>query len=156
MDIPLITTFFIALVFFVLAWNAALLWFVRRGISRAAERAAAREEQISRFIEDLKSGLDHLEAVSEKATEWSSAAREGARSLSDDFDRADNWVHYGLAKLDFNVDKVSERMDDNTQQIKSSIWEPLFRTATVVQGVKALLELVMIRKKHDGISPPAA
>jgi len=155
MDTRLITVF-IALVFLVLTWNAALLWFIRRGLQQAADRAARQEEQLQSFFGDLKAGISHLESVSATATQWSGQARERVQDLEGDFDRADNWVRYGLAKLDFNVDKVSERLDDRTREIKSAISGPLFQTATVVQGVKALLELLTIRNKSRKNSPPAA
>ena len=114
------------------------------------------EQHLRSFFEDLKAGLSHLESASGTATEWSGRARERVHGLEGNFERADNWVRYGLAKLDFNVDKVSERLENKTQGIKSAIWEPLFQTATVVQGVKALLELVMIRKRGEDerASPP--
>ena len=144
---PRLITLFIVLVFVVLAWNAALLWFIRRGLQQAADRAARQEEQLKSFFGDLKVGIRHLESVSGAATEWSGRARERVQDLEGDFDRADNWVRYGLAKLEFNVDKVSERLTDKTQGIKSAISEPLFRTATVVQGVKALLELLTTRNR---------
>ena len=155
MNILSITALFIALVFFVLMWNAALLWFVRRGLQKVADRGAKHKEYVNLFLVDFKVSLGHLESLTNSATEWSSRARKHVHSLEGSSNTAENWLRYSLAKLDFNVDKVSERLDNKTKGFKSTLLEPLFRTATVLQGTTALLELLMSLRRSKGGSPPS-
>jgi hypothetical protein len=157
-------TVFMALVLFVLVWNAALLWFIHLQLKQSAGQAEQVAPAVGTFLGDLRNDLGRLEAASARATEWSAAARERVKMLEGDFDRADNWMRYGLANVDFEVNKVSERLDEETQRVKTAIEEPLFQTATVVQGVHALLELALAirqravprrRAKSRGSNPSA-
>ena len=140
---------FVALVFVVLVWNTALLWFVYRAAARAVDRAARYQHYSSQVIEGLRGTLEKAEVASDRATEWSGQLRERVAEASGNVDRVENLLGYGLAKIDFNVDRVSKEINDGANRIKAAVSEPLFRTGTVVHGIKALLELLALgRKDH--------
>jgi hypothetical protein len=152
-------TIFLALVSVVLIWNTVLLWALFKGLSRSAEKATRLEGPSEKLLRVLRSTVLHAESVSAKATDYSSKAREKAVDLGGDFDRAQNWFRFGLAKMDFEMNRVSEGVRDATVRAKEAAEEPLSRAGAVVHGVKAVLELIQLpmgddSPAHSKVSPP--
>ncbi len=95
--------------------------------------------------------LEKAELASNRAADWSGQVRERVVEAGGNVDRVENWLGYSMAKIDFNVDRVSNEITAGTDRIKAAVSEPLFRTGTVVQGIKALLELLPLdRLDNEG------
>jgi len=135
-------TIFVALVSLVLLWNTALLWALLKGLSRSAEKATRFKGSSGKVLETLKTTVLHAESVSSKATGYSGKALEKVTDLGGDVDRAENWLRYGLAKMDFETNRISDGVRDATDRAKEAAAEPLIQAGAIVHGVKAVLELV--------------
>ncbi len=135
-------TVFVALVSLVLLWNTALLWTLFREMSRYARKANDLEGPSEKLLETLRTTVLQAESVSAKATGYSGKAREKVADLRGDLDRTENWVRFGLAKMDFEMDRISERVRDTADRAKQVAGEPLSRAGAIVHGLKAMLELV--------------
>jgi len=135
---------FVALVFLVLSWNTLLLWFVYRALARSVKQSAQYQGHCSRLIKGLGVVLEKAELASGRAAGWSAQIRERALEAGGNVDRAESWLGYGMAKLDFTVDRVSKEITDGADRINAAVSEPILRTSTVVHGVKALLELLRL------------
>lgn len=146
-------TIFLGLIVLVLMGNAALLWFIRKLLKRAADQAGREDARARAFLGRVKVGLDHLEATSEHAAQWAALSRERARELEDDFARAEDWVRYGLAKVDFKVEKVSKRLSGKTRRVEDAVRGPLSQTAMLLQGAKVVLE-ILNRYQGNGAGGP--
>ncbi len=140
---------FIALVAVVLVWNAALLWALYRRMSRSVAKAEEMEGPMTSVIGSLRGTITRVEAVSARATEVSATARQRVGGFGGDLDRAQNRFRYGLAKLDFEMDRISGGVQDGTDKVKSAVSEPLSRAGAIVQGIRAILELVTISRGND-------
>ena len=97
----------------------------------------------------LRSTISRVEAASGRATEVSARARQRVGDFGGDLDRAQNWFRFGLAKVDFEMDRISGGVQEGTDKVKSAVSEPLFRTGAIVQGIRAVLELVTISRSDD-------
>ena len=135
-------TIFVALVSLVLLWNTALLWALLKGLSRSAEKATRLSGSSEKVFETLRTTVLQAESASAKATGYSRKAREKVADLGGDFDRAEDWFRYGLAKMDFEMNRMSEGVRDASDRAKEAAAEPLSRAGAIVHGVKAVLELV--------------
>ena len=135
-------TLFIVLIFLVLAWNTVLLWFIYRAAARSADKVSKYRHQCSAVIEGLRIVLEKAELASDQATDWSGQIRQRMVDVDGNVQRAENWLQYGLAKISFNVDRVTQELDSRTRRAKTAVSEPLFRMGAVVQGVRAILELL--------------
>ena len=144
---------FVALVFLVLAWNTLLLWFVYRTLARSVNNFARYQGHCHRLIKGLDVALQKAELASGRAAGWSAQIRERALEASRNVNRAKSWLGYGIAKLDFNVDRVSKEITDGADRINAAVSEPILRTATVVHGVKALLELLRLSQPDPDSGP---
>ena len=142
-------TIFIALVAIVLVWNAALLWALYRGLSRSVTRVERMEGPMASVIGTFRSTISRVEAASGRATEVSARARQRVSDFGGDLDRAQNWFRFSLAKVDFEIDRISEGVREGTDKVKSAVSEPLFRAGEIVQGIRAVLGLVTI-SRGDG------
>jgi hypothetical protein len=145
---------FIVLVFLVLFWNTLLLWFVYRALSRSADQISQYQRHCYQVIKGLGVALEKVELASGRAAEWSGQLRESTVDARGNVDRAENWLGYGMAKLDFTVDQMSKKITDEADRIKAAVSEPLFRTGSVVHGIKSFLELLPFSQPdHEGRPP---
>ncbi len=135
---------FVALVFLVLFWNTLLLWFVYRALARSTDRFTRYQRHCSQLIKGMGIALEKAELASHRAAGWSGQIRERALEAGGNVDRAENWLGYGMAKLDFTVDRVSKEITGGVDRINATVSAPLLRTATVVHGIKAFLELLSL------------
>ena len=135
-------TLFIVLIFLVLAWNTVLLWFIYRAVARSADKVSKYRHQCSAVIEGLRIVLEKAAFASDRATDWSGQIRQRMVDLDGNVQRAENWLQYGLAKINFNVDRVTQELDSRTRRAKTAVSEPLLRVEMVVQDVRAILELL--------------
>ena len=142
-------TIFIALVAIVFVLNAALFWALYRSLSRSVTRAERMDGPITSVIGTLRSTISRVEAASGRATEVSAIARQRVGDFGGDLDRAQNWFRFGLAKVDFEMDRISEGVQKGTDKVKSAVSEPLLRAGEIVQGIRAVLGLVTI-SRGDG------
>jgi len=149
-------TLFIGLVFVVLAWNTMLIWVLARVLRRLAVRTARYQHLSADAIGALGARIEQAGSASAHMVGWSRQARERVGGVNRDFGRAANWIHYGLARIDFNVERASEELDAATKKVSARVAEPLYRTATVIQGVKALLELITLRQRSGDDGPKSA
>ena len=147
-------TLFIVLIFLVLAWNTVLLWFLYRAAARTADKVSKYRHQCSAMIEGLRIVLEKAEFASDRATDWSGQGRQRMVEVDGNVHRAENWLQYGLAKISFNVDRLTLELDSRTRRVKAAVSEPLFRTGIVVQGVKVILEL--LARGRGGTGPKSA
>jgi hypothetical protein len=145
---------FIALVFLVLFWNTLLLWFIYRALARSANQIPQYQRHCYQLIKGLGVALEKVEVASGRAAEWSGQLRESAVDAGGNVERAENWLGYGMAKLDFTVDKISKQITDEADRIKAAVSEPLFRTGSVVHGIKAFLELLPFSQANHEERPP--
>ena len=135
-------TIFAILIFLVLAWNAALLWGIYRAASRSAAKAALCCEEYAALHQDLKSILHEAESASERVVDWSARARDRAIGIDSEIERAQNWLRFGLAKVEFKVDRVSNEVGSGTDRVKAAISEPLFRFGAILHGVRSVLQFI--------------
>ena len=149
-------TVFIALVFVTILMGNAVLLYVLFGFVRPLAKGLQDEEPSVRTVRDLHAALEELQTWSAGLAEWSAKASRGMVRVGEECGRADNFLQYGLAKLDFNVDKASARLEHRTQEVIDTVSEPLERAAAVVQGVKALLEILELGIPRNGAGPRSA
>ncbi len=133
-------TIFVILIFLVLAWNSALLWGIYREASRAAAKASRCSEEYASLHTNLKSVLREAESASERAVDWSARARERALGLDAEIERTQNWLRFGLAKVEFRMDRFSDDVASGTDRVKAAVSKPLFRFGSILHGVRAVLE----------------
>ena len=133
-------TIFAILIFLVLAWNSALLWAIYREASRAAVKASRCSEEYASMHTNLKSVLREAESASERVVDWSARARERALGLDAEIERTQNWLRFGLAKVEFRVDRLSDDVASGTDRVKAAVSKPLFRFGAILHGVRAVLE----------------
>ncbi len=76
-------------------------------------------------------------------------ARQRVGDFGGDLDRAQNWFRFGLAKFDFEMDRIAGGVQEGTDKVKSAVSEPLFRAGAIVQGIRAILELVTTPRDDD-------
>ena len=145
---------FIALVFLVLLWNTLLLWFVHRALARSTDQVSRYQHHCDQLIKGLGVALEKAELASGRAAEWSGQIRERVVDAGGNVNRVENWLGYSMAKLDFNVDRVSKDITGRVARIQAAVSEPLFRTGTVVQGIKAFLELLTLVQPDHEPRPP--
>ena len=145
---------FIVLVFLVLFWNTLLLWFVYRALARSTGQITQYQRHCYQLIKGLGLALEKAGLVSGRAADWSGQIRERVVDASGNVDRVENWLGYGMAKLSFNIDRVSKEITNGADRIKAAVSEPLFRTGTVVQGIKAFLELLTLVQPDHEPRPP--
>ena len=145
---------FIALVFLVIFWNTLLLWFIYRSLARSTDQIARYQGHCYQLIQGLGVALEKVERASSRAADWSGQLREKSVVAAGNVEGVENWLGYGMAKLDFNVDRVSKKITGRADRIKRTVSEPLFRAGTIVQGIKAVLELLAwARPDQSGPSP---
>lgn len=145
---------FIALVFLALFWNTLLLWFVYRALARSTDQVSRYQHHCYRLIKGLGVTLEKAELASGRAAEWSGQIRERVVDAGGNVNRVENWLGYGMAKLDFNVDRVSKDITGRVDRIQAAVSEPLFRTGTVFQGIRAFLELLTLgQPDQEGRNP---
>ena len=130
---------FMGLMLFVVAWNAALLWMIRQRLKRAADAADLWGPKARAAAADLNDRLERLEAASAKAAELSARARARFVAAREHLDRADNRLRYGLATIDYEADRLSERVEGETRRIQGRLAEPLAHTAAGVRSFRGVL-----------------
>jgi hypothetical protein len=140
----------VALVFLLLLSNTLLLWFLFRAVARSARYAARYQRHCEVFVESLRTLLEEAQVASVRATQMSARLRDGVVDATQNVDRADNWLQYGMAKVDFKVDRVSAELNESAQEVQQAISEPLYRSGAIVQGVKALLEFLVLSRSREG------
>ena len=134
---------FLILVFISLLGNAAVMWFLYQSLARSAKGVARYQESASDWLPNLRAGLERLEIVSERAAEWSGKVRSGVVDAGTNVGRADNWLHYGLAKVEFKVDRISNAVNQRANRMEAVVLEPLSRIRLIVQSANALLEILL-------------
>ena len=141
MDFQFQLTIFFALLFVVLAWNAGLLWVLSNWMRRVDQRVRASRERREHFIRTVGNAVRATEDATTQLVAVSARIRDAASRTDETLGRADDWARYGLAKLDFNTDRVAESLRKQTDRLGRDIREPLFKTSAAIQGVHALLTL---------------
>ena len=121
-------TLLVALAFLVLLWNTAMAWFIYRAFARSARRVLDYQDRSARLIGGFEAALERVKSASIRATEWSAEIRNGVVDAAENVDRADNWLQYGLAKVDFKVDKVFTEIARVADETKGAMAEPLYST----------------------------
>jgi hypothetical protein len=135
-------TVFFALAAVALTGNAAILWAIWHAFRQAARRAEANRTQYARLTSALVDSLKTLEQGTTQLAVRSGEVRDAVVGIDNNLGRADNWARYGLAKLDFNADRVAQKLGSKTRHVAGGLREPLYKTAAAVHAVKAILELV--------------
>ena len=83
--------------------NAVVLWALHRRLSRSVSNTDRIKGTLSTTIIALRGALQNAETISDRATMVSSRARRRVNDLSIGLDQANDWFHFGLAKLDFEM-----------------------------------------------------
>lgn len=146
-------TIFLALVFLVMAWNAVLLWVLRRMLHRANAHLDRNRLRYTHLGDTLRMSIRVAERTTEDLAGMTAELRSTVHEWEETLDRADNWARYGLAKMDFNADRASQKLHRGTRTLAGRVGEQLFRTATVIHGIKAALEFIA-RLKGDRTRHP--
>ena len=108
-----------------------------------------------RLIKGIGVALEKAELASGRAAAWSGQVRESVVEASGNVDRIENYLGYGMAKIHFNVDRISNEITGRADRIHEAVSEPLNRTGSVVRGIKAILELLTLGRPDDeGRFPP--
>jgi len=139
----------LALVFISLVLNTAFMVYIWSSLKRASDQMNRRGAGIERSLTVMRDGAEALERASAQAREWSAAARERTHEVDADLERAEDWCRYGLAKVDFKVDRASEKLHEVTDQVCEKVRDPLYQTSTFIQGLKFLLELIDRGKRTE-------
>lgn len=130
--------------------NAVVLWALYRRLSQSASHADRMKRTLSAAITTLRGALQHAEIISGRATMVSSRARRRVDDLSVELDQANNWFHYGMAKLDFELNRISSGINKGTEKVQSVVSGPLFRAGSIAQALRAALEfLTLYRHEND-------
>ena len=132
-------TLFMGLMLVFVACNAVFLWMMRRRLKRTADAADHWGPKTRAAAADLKDHLERLEAASAKAAELSAGARARVVTAQEHLDRADNRLRYGLATIDYEADRLSERVDGEARRIQGRLAEPLAHTAAGVRSFRGVL-----------------
>ncbi len=140
---------FIALVFVALVSNTLLLWFLYRALARFADQSARYQRRCYQVIKGIGVALEKAELASGRAAAWSGQVRESVVEASGNVDRIENYLGYGMAKIHFNVDRISNEITGRADRIHEAVSEPLNRTGSVVRGIKAILELLTLGRPDD-------
>lgn len=143
---------FLALLVLVLAWNAVLLWILRRMLARVVGQLDQNRVWYAHLGDTLRMSIRVAEATTTHMASLSGQLGEVVAELSDAVGRADNWARYGLAKLDFNGERASQKLTGKTRRFGRDLGEQLYRTAVVVHGLKNVLGLI-VRLKVGGPHP---
>lgn len=136
-------TIFFALTFIVLSFNAVVLWWMRRALHRTCERARKNRAARAQLEHAVRLSVRTAVEVTNRLALVSGEIRAGVHQLDSGLGRLDNWARYGLAKVDFNADRVSARMGARARDATSELQSPLFKTATVIHGVRTILDLAV-------------
>jgi len=134
-------TIFFALLFVVLTWNAGLLWVLSNWMRRVDQRVSASRERREHLRHTVGNAVRATEDATTQLVAVSARIRDAVSQTDETLGRADNWARYGLAKLDFNTDRVAESLRERTDRLGRDIREPLFKTSAALQGVHAILKL---------------
>lgn len=135
-------TIFFALTFVVLAGNAAVLWHIRKGFQAAAKHLDENRVYYRNVGETVRESVRAAEATSTRLAETTGLLRATVDQLGETLDRADNWARYGLAKLDFNAERASGHIRNETRILGSRLGESLYKTAAAIHGIRAAIGLI--------------
>jgi len=142
-------TILIVLVAIVLVGNTMLLWVLHRRLSSSFTKAEGMEGPMTSLIGALRNTIARLEVASGRATESSASARQRIGDFGGDLDRVQDWFHFGLAKVDFEMDRIFGSIQEGTDKVKSTVSEPLLKAGSICQGIRAVLDLVTISRGDD-------
>jgi uncharacterized protein YukE len=126
---------------------------IYRSMRRGADRAGQICVQADAVMAELRGGIERLDAVSSDVAAWSGAAVDGAREWERNLAAAAERLHYGLARLDWNVDRAAERIEEEADALEAAIRRPLARAATQMGTARLILECLCHFIAHR--SPPA-
>jgi len=135
-------TIFFALTFVVLAWNAGVLWLLFRMLRRAVGRLDQDQLWYRHLGGTLRMSVRAAEESTTRLAALSGEVRATVDQLGETLGRADNWARYGLAKLDSDADRASERLEKRTRQVGGRVGKQLYRTAVVIHGLKTALGFI--------------
>lgn len=135
-------TILLALTFTVLMLDAAVLWWLLRLLQQAGKHAQRNRADYARIHERLRTSLRIAEQATSRLRVVSGELRTAVVEFDDGSRRADNWARYGLAKLDFNAERLTDNLSARTRSLAHRIRNPLYRTAAAVHGLRATLDLI--------------
>ena len=160
METELALVLFVGLVALVLTWNLGLLWSIRRSLGQVASRfqtVGSKLEQtfrVSNGTMQEKAGAwaNLLVDLSSHAVTLSDRLKNTVARLPAVLDSAQTQVQFSLAKIDAQMDRVSQDISGNADKIKSAALEPLLRAGSVASGILKVLKSFVpdgSREIHD-------